>query len=80
MTFPDTPEARREIDRQLDPDNFIEEDSCRTRGDLTDVARIIIRSIDAMNVAEKQSVCDALEGNRFTTGDIILLWSIGSNL
>ena len=56
MIFPDTPEARREIDRRLDPDNFIEEDSCRKHGDLLDLSRIMLRSIRAMSEVEKAEI------------------------
>jgi hypothetical protein len=46
MIFPDTPEARDEIDRQLDPDDpvLLESDRNRVVGDLTDIARILIRT------------------------------------
>ncbi len=49
MIFPDTPEARDEIDRQLDPDDAIllESDRNRKIGTLTDLTRIMIRSIRA---------------------------------
>lgn len=73
-----------ESDR-LNPDNFTEEDSCRTRCDLTDLTRIMLRSIRAMNAVEKQSVRDALDEkmdrqNRFTVEDVLFLRSIGSNI
>jgi len=72
-----------ESDR-LNPDNFIEEDSSRTRGDLTDLARIMLRSIRAMSPAEKQSVRDALNEQMptgsFTADDIAFLRTIGSNV
>ena len=58
MTFPDTPEARREIDRQLDPDDpmLLESDRNRVHGDLADLTRIMLRSIRAMSEAEKAEI------------------------
>ena len=63
MIFPDTPEARDEIDRLLDSDDpvLLESDRNRTKGTLADITRIMIRSIRAMTPAEKQSVRDALD-------------------
>ena len=63
MIFPDTPEARDEIDRLLDSDDpvLLESDRNRTKGTLADITRIMIRSIRAMTPAEKQSVRDGLD-------------------
>jgi hypothetical protein len=85
MIFPDTPEARNEIDRLLDPLDpvLLESDRNRTQGTLTDLTRIFIRSIRAMTPAEKQSVRDArdkkLTGG-LTADDKLFLRSIGSNI
>jgi hypothetical protein len=85
MIFPDTPEARDEIDRQLDPDDpvLLESDRNRRTGTLEDLTRIMLRSIRAMSPIEKQSVRDALDKklpSGFTADDILFLRSIGSNL
>ena len=58
MIFPDTPEARREIDRQFDPDDpmLLESDRNRVHGDLLDLTRIMLRSIRAMSEAEKAEI------------------------
>jgi hypothetical protein len=64
MMFADTPEARRQLDRQLDPNDpvLLDSDLNRVVGNLTELARIMLRSIHAMSPAEKQSVRDALNG------------------
>jgi hypothetical protein len=84
MFLPDSPEARDEIDHQLDIDDpvLLESDSNRVIGDLNDLARIMLRSIHAMSPAEKQSVRDALNEKMpgFTSDDIAFLRTIGSNL
>ena len=58
MIFPDTPEVRRGIDRQLDPDDpiLLESDRNRVHGDLADLTRIMLRSIRAMSEAEKAEI------------------------
>ena len=58
MIFPDTPEARDVIDRQLDPDDpmLLESDRNRVHGDLLDLTRIMLRSIRAMSEAEKAEI------------------------
>jgi hypothetical protein len=58
MIFPDTPEARDEIDRLLDPDDpvLLESDRNRVHGDLLDLTRIMLRSIRAMSEAEKAEI------------------------
>ena len=86
MIFPDTPEARREIDRLLDPDDpaLLESDRNRRTGTLEDITRIMLRSIRALSPMEKQSVRDALDkkltGEGFTADDVRFLQSIGSDL
>jgi hypothetical protein len=87
MTFEDSPEARDEIDRLLDPDDpvLLESDRNRRSGTLADITRIMIRSIRSMTPAEKQSVRDALNEKmdrrcEFTVEDVLFLQSIGSNL
>jgi hypothetical protein len=54
----DSPEAREEIDRLLDPDDpvLLESDRNRTKGTLTDITRIMLRSIRAMSEAEKAEI------------------------
>jgi hypothetical protein len=90
MTFPDTPDARREIDR-LDPNDpvLLDSDRNRVHGDLCDLARIMIRSIERLTPEEKEAVRDALDqemgygGRRyeeFTIEDIGFLRSVGSNV
>ena len=87
MIFPDTPEARRNIDRLLDPDDpvLLESDRNRTRGTLADLARIMIRTIRAMTPEEKKALRDALDKKldrrfEFTQDDIEFLRSIGSDI
>jgi hypothetical protein len=86
MIFPDSPEAHREIEHQLDPNDpiLLESDSNRVVGDLSDLARVMLRSINAMSPAEKQSVRDALNEQMptgsFTADDIAFLRTIGSNV
>jgi len=86
MIFPDTPKVRRGIDRQLDPNDPVLLDSDRNRkiGTLTDMTRIIIRSIHVMSPTERKSVRDALDEKmdrrEFTVDDVLFLRSLGSNL
>jgi hypothetical protein len=84
MIFSDTPKGRRELERQLDPDDptLLDSDLNRVIGDLTDLARIMLRSIRTMTPEEKQSVRDALDEKMpgFTSDDIAFLRAIGSNL
>ena len=63
MILSDSPDARRELDRLLDADDpeLLEADRNCTSGTLTDLARILNRSINAMSAAEKKSVRHALE-------------------
>jgi hypothetical protein len=58
MIFPDTPEARREIDRQLDPDDpvLLESDRNRVTGSLTDIARILIRTARSLTEDQKSEI------------------------
>src|ERR1022692_4398910 len=58
MIFPDTPEARDEIARQLDADDPVLLESVRNRvhGDLLGLTWIMLRSIRAMSEAEKAEI------------------------
>src|ERR1017187_9617811 len=58
MIIPENPEAQRQIDRLLDPDDpvLLESDRNRTKGTLTDITRIMLRSIRAMSEAEKAEI------------------------
>jgi hypothetical protein len=58
MIFPDTPEARDEIDRQLDPNDpvLLESDRNRVVGSLTDFARIIIRTARSLTEDQKAEI------------------------
>lgn len=72
MTFEDSPEARDEIDRLLDPDNFVEEDSCHTSGTLLDMGRILIRTLRSLTEDQKAEI----RGD-FTSGDKAMLRQMG---
>jgi hypothetical protein len=82
MIFPDTPEARDEIDRLLDPDDpiLLESDRNRVSGSLADLARIFIRSIDHMTPEQKKAIRDAIRedaAEQIRAADCVFLWSSG---
>jgi hypothetical protein len=58
--FPDadTPEARRELDRELHPDDpvLLESDRGRTEGTLLDLARIMIRTAQSLTHDERAEI------------------------
>jgi len=58
MIFPDTPEARNEIDRLLDPDDpvLLESDRNRVSGSLADIARILIRTARSLTEDQKAEI------------------------
>jgi hypothetical protein len=74
MILPDTPEARREIERQLDPDDpeLLESDRNRVSGNLADIARIFIRTARSLTEDQKAK----LRGD-FTEHDKNLLRQMG---
>jgi hypothetical protein len=67
MILSDTPESRREIDRLLDPDNFVEEDKLLFKDgvltcDLMQLGRVLIRSVRAMSEMDKAILKATLQG------------------
>jgi hypothetical protein len=74
VIFPDTPEARDEIDRLLDPDDpvLLESDRNRTKGTLTDIARILIRTARSLSEDQKAEI----RGD-FTSHDKAMLRQMG---
>jgi len=74
MILPETPDAHRKIDRHLDPIDpvLLESDRNRVVGDLTDIARILIRT--ARNLTEDQTA--EIRGD-FTEHDKAMLRQMG---